>query len=382
MNAPAPSHDARQDRPPLAARTLVVLGCQSIGLFVAGRLSAAPLGWALGLVLFGVGTLLCAWLWRSHPPSPSLPALAQALPDGLLCIDSQGRIVHANRAMERLAGAHPGGLAGRALAELIPIGQRARDPNKYAVLHQLLSPQAPTCATEHQLLRCDETLVVVEVAASRWAAGVQGEYTLLSVRDSSARKQHEDTLRRLACHDALTGLYNRRHFLAELDQALAAAARGGHRATLLYLDIDHFKQINDTHGHGVGDLLLIEASQRMRALLRQEDALARLGGDEFAILVSHVEAIETAVQIAGELLHSLGQPYRLGSLQLHASCSIGLAFFPQDAHDSDALLHCADLAMYQAKRAGRGRFARYEHHDKAPSGPAPRPLAPSTPMGQ
>lgn len=165
--------------------------------------------------------------------------------------------------------------------------------------------------------------------------------------------QHE------ANHDALTGLANRSLFRQMVQQQLALARRNGTSVAVLYVDLDGFKEVNDTHGHGVGDLLLKEAAQRLRAAVRAGDLVARLGGDEFAVALVH-PGQRGAAKVAAKLVQALSEPFELGGLRVSVSASIGGASAPsspaEEPADCDALLEQADAAMYQAKQSGKSRF--------------------------
>ncbi len=175
------------------------------------------------------------------------------------------------------------------------------------------------------------------------------------------REKAEAQVRHQATHDPLTGLPNRALFMDRLAQAIEHSRRSGVGFALLYVDIDGFKPVNDTHGHHAGDQLLQAIAGRMRDRLRRSDTVARLGGDEFAVIIQEtVQTPQAAVAAADDLVALLRQPYRVeGGLELHVGASIGAALFPDHAATgSDAieqLIRAADRAMYQAKRGGRNR---------------------------
>ncbi len=181
-----------------------------------------------------------------------------------------------------------------------------------------------------------------------------------SAFDITARRDAEDVIRQMAYHDPLTRLPNRRLLTERLQQALRGSEqRGGHGA-LLMLDLDRFKQINDTEGHDIGDLFLLDVAQRLRRCVRDEDTVARLGGDEYVVLLEdlahdEITAAAAAAAVAEKIRRALAEPYRLGpgDVELVSSASIGLTLFQGGAHPPEALLKAADLALYQAKAAGR-----------------------------
>jgi diguanylate cyclase (GGDEF)-like protein len=171
-------------------------------------------------------------------------------------------------------------------------------------------------------------------------------------RDAIA-KQHQ------ALHDALTGLPNRELFRDRIDQAVSSNRRLGNSSVVMIMDLDHFKEINDTLGHHMGDLLLQEVSRRLRVALRDSDTVARLGGDEFGVLLPRVESTEDGTTVAQNLLAHLREPFVLEGMRLEIDASIGLALHPLHGEDNETLQQRADIAMYSAKQSGRG-FALFE----------------------
>ncbi|WP_313201557.1 diguanylate cyclase domain-containing protein [Pseudomonas sp.] len=165
------------------------------------------------------------------------------------------------------------------------------------------------------------------------------------------------TLAHQASHDSLTGLPNRAFFEGRLSRSLRNAARQQDHVALLFLDSDHFKQINDSLGHAVGDEVLINVADRVRAQLREHDLVARLGGDEFAVLLTPLHSREDAERIAEKIIASMQLPMLLdGGESLTTSLSVGIAYYPEDGDDPASLLNAADAAMYQAKRKRRGQW--------------------------
>jgi diguanylate cyclase (GGDEF)-like protein len=191
-----------------------------------------------------------------------------------------------------------------------------------------------------------------EARSQEWAA----ERNRINAAEAmaSAAAQRLKELQHQASHDELTGLANRRWFDGALRQRVDACAFDGTELTLLYIDIDGFKKINDKHGHVTGDQLLRLFAARLRSSLRETDVIARLGGDEFAVILGHAAAAQ-ALRTADALIDQLAQPYRIGNLLLDISASIGLVACVDSGQSAPALLAAADAAMYQAKQAGRCR---------------------------
>ena len=180
------------------------------------------------------------------------------------------------------------------------------------------------------------------------------------VRDITERKQSEEKIRQMAYHDSLTGLPNRKLFSDRLGIALAQAQRNQKKVGIAMLDLDNFKDVNDTLGHDVGDLLLKATAERLSAALRKGDTVARFGGDEFVLILPDLEVIEDAIQVAQKIVDSFRKPFLIDTHQLVVTTSIGIAVYPDDGTDEGILLKNADIAMYQAKQAGRARYQIYK----------------------
>ncbi|MET0321532.1 MAG: EAL domain-containing protein [Duganella sp.] len=182
---------------------------------------------------------------------------------------------------------------------------------------------------------------------------------LCMIEDVTAAKQRESLIWQQANFDALTQLPNRRMLLDRLKQDLIKSRREDARLAILFIDLDHFKEVNDTLGHHQGDILLVEAARRIGACVRASDTVARLGGDEFTVILSELDKTERVEQIAQQIIDGLQAPFTLGQEQAFVSASIGITLYPDDGLDIDDLLKHADQAMYAAKGAGRNRFAYF-----------------------
>ncbi|MFA6190981.1 MAG: diguanylate cyclase [Sulfurimonas sp.] len=182
--------------------------------------------------------------------------------------------------------------------------------------------------------------------------------------DITERKQADEIIWKQANYDLLTKLPNRRLYSDRMEHEMKIAHRNGGSLALLFIDLDHFKQVNDTLGHDVGDLLLVRASERISKSVRESDTVARMGGDEFTAILPQIESIENAYKIAETMIKKLAQPFDLNGHIVTISASIGLAIYPNDAQNSKELLQKADKAMYEAKRHGRNRFCAYQQLDE------------------
>ena len=217
--------------------------------------------------------------------------------------------------------------------------------------------------------RCKDGRLIWGEVLSKPDRNAQGEITGYHgiTREITERKRLEEQVHQLAFHDPLTHLANRRLMLDHLEQAMSASKRSQRHGALLFLDLDNFKPLNDTHGHGVGDLLLIEVAERLKACVREADTVARFGGDEFVVLLCELstqpgEAAEQAVAIAEKVRTRLAEPYVLQSapsaptIRHECTASIGVAVFRGRDESQNAVIDRADAAMYRAKEEGRNRI--------------------------
>ena len=180
------------------------------------------------------------------------------------------------------------------------------------------------------------------------------------IRDITKRKQLEETIRHQAFYDPLTDLPNRRLFVEYLNLEMAETRRNRRKLAVLFLDLDHFKTINDTHGHETGDKLLKEVAQRLKSCIRESDRAARLGGDEFNILLSDITYPEEAVIIVRKILETSNEVYKINGHKLNITFSIGISIYPDDGQQVEDLMRNADMAMYNAKEKGRNTFRFYD----------------------
>lgn len=185
------------------------------------------------------------------------------------------------------------------------------------------------------------------------------QYYICAGRDMSQSRRQQEEVERLAYYDQLTGLQNRVLFKSQLQTAIKNCERDGNQIALLYLDLDHFKRVNDTLGHEAGDHLLIEVARRLKGCLRDEDSVARLGGDEFAVLLNRIGTPQFASLVAGKIIKCLSKSFILAGQEVSTKASVGITLAPADSADIDILMKNADLAMYQAKEKGRNSFQFY-----------------------
>lgn len=182
------------------------------------------------------------------------------------------------------------------------------------------------------------------------------EHYIANFHDISERKKAEDRLLHMAHHDPLTGLSNRASLESQMTRAFAGARRDGSKIGVMLIDMDNFKQVNDTLGHNIGDQLLVQIAYRLTESVRASDVVARIGGDEFVIILHHIENEMSIAGIASKILRNLGSSYCVDQHMLYSTPSIGIAIFPSDGKDPQTLLRNADSAMYHAKSLGRNNF--------------------------
>ena len=217
--------------------------------------------------------------------------------------------------------------------------------------------------SDWRVVRPDGTTTLVEATYRDLRADPTVAGLVLTLRDVTERRRLEQDLAHQAFHDSLTGLANRVLFTDRVGHALTRAGRTGGLAGVLFVDLDDFKVINDTVGHGTGDELLVAVARRLAGVLRPHDTAARLGGDEFAILVEDALHVADVEEIADRVVRALAEPFVLaaagGPVTVSGAASVGVAT-SADATGADELLSRADLALYMAKDAGKGRWSRYQ----------------------
>ncbi len=275
--------------------------------------------------------------------------------DGIVVFDESGTIVTFNPAAERVFLCPADQAVGSPVHRFIHLPDRQaasestpRD-NGWIAAGQENVPRecrGRTAAGDEIILEIGTGLTCIE-GANRY---------VVTARDITQRKEADARIEYLAHFDPLTSLPNRALFKERLDRAVLQARRTGSKLGLLMLDLDHFKEINDTFGHHVGDLLLVAAARRICKVIRESDTAARLGGDEFAILLTNLGREADAGVVAESIVMSLSQPFGLEGREIRAGASVGVALFPGDGEHADGLMRNADLALYRGKAEGRGVY--------------------------
>lgn len=273
--------------------------------------------------------------------------------ESILALDARGRIEYANPSLHRMLNLDPHDVDGRSLDEL------AFDGNRHALQSMadaLLDGETVRMElTLHSRDRGEVAVLASGVPRTDSAGRVTG--AIIVMTDISERKADEARIAWLATHDGLTGLPNRSLLVERMNRTLTSAKRYRRRFCLLFIDLDHFKEVNDRMGHHAGDEVLIEASRRMLACLRAADTLARHGGDEFVALLPETGSIDDACAVAEKIRLRLGEPFAVEQGKAQISASLGVVICPNHGEDFDTLVARADQAMYAAKAAGRNTIA-------------------------
>ncbi|MCX7279392.1 MAG: EAL domain-containing protein [Burkholderiales bacterium] len=284
-------------------------------------------------------------------------AILDNMVDGVITINAQGLMESFNKAAGKMFGYSVDEVLGRNVSMLMPAPHRLHHDSY--LQHFQHTGEARIIGTPREVEGLRKNGQIFPMSLSVSQVDRAGQPTFIGiVRDTTQRHRQDEEIRRLAFYDPLTGLPNRRMLMDRLKQAIASANRSHHHGAVMFLDLDHFKQLNDTRGHDVGDLLLQQVALRLNDCMREVDCVARLGGDEFVVLLedlsSHAHEAATQTEaVANKILYALSQPYTLRE-QIHESTpSIGIVVFAQDPTSQEELLKKADVAMYQAKSAGR-----------------------------
>jgi len=282
-------------------------------------------------------------------------AVLDSVDQGIMTVNARGVLETYNFAAERMFGYRPDEALGMSIDLLIP--NACGESRDGCFEHLLQSGERTLFGVNREMTgrRRNGVAFPIEIHISKLVLKEQILF-IAAVRDISERKAAEQRMLHLASHDALTGLANRTLLQDRVRQAIYRAARTDEHVGVLFLDLDHFKTINDSLGHHVGDRLLQTVAQRVKGCLREDDTVARQGGDEFIVVLPSVARFEDVGMVAGKILAAVSAPYSIEGTELHTSASIGVSVFPEDGADVEALMRNADIAMYYAKSAGRSNY--------------------------
>jgi diguanylate cyclase (GGDEF)-like protein/PAS domain S-box-containing protein len=311
-------------------------------------LTAAILAWAL-------------WRYRLLDVVPvGRDYVIEGMDDGVIVLDPQNRVVDLNLAAEQILGKQGVEAVGQKISRLVSsrTGWLIEGYSAAALLGRYR--KEGKAYTEVSTGEGPAQRYYGLVLSSLGGTNYRRANRLLQLRDITERKLDEDRLDRLAYYDLLTSLPNRKLFYDRLNQALARARRRKNSAAILFMDLDRFKQINDTLGHDVGDLLLQEVGGRLTGCLRDIDTVSRLAGDEFVVLLTDITEVADVTAAAQRIIETLSEPYAVKDHELTVTASMGISVYPSDGQNGAVLLEKADIAMYRAKTLGKNRFEFYK----------------------
>jgi diguanylate cyclase (GGDEF)-like protein/PAS domain S-box-containing protein len=308
-------------------------------------------------------------LKRAEERLTQLSAAVEQSPVSVFITDTKGSIRYVNPAFCTFTGFQQEEVIGRN-PRILSGGETSAED--YAKLWQTIKSGEVWHGTLHNK-RKDGTRMWAEtnIAPIRSSGGTITQFVCIQ-QDITARKEAEERVEFLAHHDTLTGLPNRMMGKERMQWAMAQADRSKSKAALMFLDLDGFKRINDTLGHGTGDSLLKEVAERLLKCMRRTDTIARQGGDEFLLMLGGIRERSDAITPATTLLEHIARPYHIDGHKLTVSGSLGIAVYPEDGQDWETLLQVADLAMYSAKESGRNTY-RFSN-GQGPSSIAEMPL--------
>ncbi|MBI2750577.1 MAG: EAL domain-containing protein [Burkholderiales bacterium] len=292
-----------------------------------------------------------------HDTALHKQTILDSMADGVITIDAQGVMESFNPAACGIFGYTLKEVLGRNVSMLMPEPHSSHHDNYLRHYRNTGEARVVGNMREVQGLRKDGSVFPMSLSVSRLVHAEKTTFVGL-IRDITGQRMAEDEIRRLAYFDSLTGLPNRRLLMDRLHQAMLDSTRTARHGALMFLDLDHFKLLNDSQGHVAGDLLLQQVSHRLTGCIREGDCVARLGGDEFVVVLTGLsvakdEAVIDSEGVAHKILDVLSQPYQLHDLSYASTACIGIVLFQGERESMDELLKKADVGMYQAKSAGR-----------------------------
>ena len=292
-----------------------------------------------------------------HRSENRLRVITESAQEAIIMIDNQGNISFWNPAAETILGYNAAEAIGKNMHQLIT-PKRYHEAHQAGFAHFQHTGQGPVVGTTLELSACHKngSEITVELALSA-IQSPEGWQAAGILRDISERKSLEAEILHLATHDDLTGLPSKRLADDRLETAIATARRHKTKLAVLFLDIDGFKEVNDTYGHGSGDMVLKRVADAVRLIVRDTDTVARVGGDEFWVIAPDLHSKEEAALIARKIVRVISQPLSFAGGQAKVGASVGIAVYPDDSEDSEQLIKLADQAMYEVKRSGKNGYA-------------------------
>ncbi|MDX8404916.1 MAG: diguanylate cyclase [Mariprofundus sp.] len=279
--------------------------------------------------------------------------------EGIIVIDSNGVVQSFNPAAEAMFGYGQIDVIENNISMLMPSPVNAAHDGYLA--QYLDTGKAHVVGIEREVIARHKSgkTFPISLSVSQMTSGSEHLFIGI-VADISKRKDNEEKVKKLAHFDPLTGLANRTLFYDRIHKALALSKRQGHKLAILFLDLDGFKQVNDSFGHIVGDMLLKKVADRLLLSTRDCDTLARFGGDEFAFVLSNIKSKENIAALTDKMISRISEPYFLNGNRCDIGGSIGIAVFPDDHMDMTTLINQADAAMYAVKKSGKNGFKFYD----------------------
>lgn len=329
----------------------------------AALVSAASHGgfWLIGLIGIGFGTRRLRQQWQENQDHMAETSLAaQVFENGLQAViitDAQARIVRVNRMFTELTGYSPEEVIGKTPALL---KSERHEPPFYKEMWRAMLDEGRWMGEIWNRRKNGQIFTVWQTISSVRDESGNVRYFISMFQDITDQKEVNDHIYMLAHFDALTMLPNRQLMSDRIDHAVERARRQEQMLALLFVDLDQFKKINDTLGHGAGDRLLAVAAKRLMNCVRTSDTVARLGGDEFAILLEDIDEPADIERIGEKVLKEIAMPIELEGREWYIGASIGISMFPKDGNDLSSLLKNADTAMYRAKHEGRNRLCFFD----------------------
>ncbi len=284
--------------------------------------------------------------------------LLKSVGEGILGLDNEGFITFSNPAAQKLLGCDEDALENTSILEFLILGDSLNHTVKWqdTLIYQSCSQGKRHHETLGIFKKNSEGAFPTEYTATPIYDQEEIVGVVLAFQDITERRRAEEQLSQLAQYDSLTGLNNRYSFQNLLAQAISRGKRTGTSVALLFMDLDKFKVVNDTMGHEIGDYLLQDVAVRIRKCLRDGDVIGRIGGDEFTIILESIHTARDIAAIAQKIIDTIREPFQLRDHEIHIGISIGIATYPESAHDEETLLKSADIAMYKVKENGRNGF--------------------------
>ncbi|BBO83139.1 hypothetical protein DSCO28_37050 [Desulfosarcina ovata subsp. sediminis] len=276
----------------------------------------------------------------------------------LIVLDQDLRVVSVNRSFYAVFKVKPGETVGQLIYDL---GNKQWNIPKLRELLENILPQKTAFdnyEVQHDFTTIGRRTMLLNARQIEQRKGMP-RIILLAIEDITVRKEMEQEIKRLAYHDPLTNLPNRMLLTDRLNMAKILSDRNQKKVALMMLDIDKFKEINDTLGHHIGDLLLQVVAEKLTGILRKEDTVARFGGDEFVLVLPDQKDVQTALKVARKIINAFRKAVVLEGHALTITSSIGISIYPDHGEDVDTIMKNADCAMYRAKQAGRNQYHLY-----------------------